>query len=106
MPAITGLANIYLQEQFAKAYPVALLARNPDNYKDIVDEINKSGGKAIGISTDVSDSASVKAAFKQIEQELGESCSAAVFNASGGFRREPFLNTDETTFVTAMSVSG
>jgi len=74
MPEMTGLASTYLQEQFAKAYPVALLARNPDNYKDIVDEINKSGGKAIGISTDVSDSASVKAAFKQIEQELGESC--------------------------------
>lgn len=91
--------------KFAKAYPIALLARNPDNYKDIVEEINSSGGKAIGISTDVSDSVSVKAAFKQIEQELGGSCSAAIFNASGGFRRAPFLDTDENTFVNAMSVS-
>jgi len=92
--------------KFAKAYPVALLARTPANYESIVEEINASGGKAIGISTDVSDSASVKAAFKQIESELGGSCSAAVFNASGGFVRKPFLETEEKAFVTSMSVSG
>ena len=91
--------------KFAKAYPVALLARTPANYESIVEEINASGGKAIGISTDVSDSASVKAAFKQIESELGGTCSAAVFNASGGFVRKPFLETEEKAFVTGMSVS-
>lgn len=92
--------------KFAKAYPVALLARNPDNYESIVQEINSSGGKAIGISTDVSSSASVKQAFQQIEKELGDSCAAAVFNASGGFKRAPFLETDEETFYKSMSVSG
>lgn len=92
--------------KFAKAYPVALLARNPDNYDSIVQEINSSGGKAIGISTDVSSSASVKQAFQQIEKELGCSCAAAVFNASGGFKRAPFLETDEETFYKSMSVSG
>jgi len=94
-----------LAVKFSKAYPVALLARTPGNYESIVEEINKSGGKAIGISTDVSDSASVKRAFKQIEEELGSQCAAGVFNASGGFKRAPFLETDEQTFVNSMSVS-
>jgi NAD(P)-dependent dehydrogenase (short-subunit alcohol dehydrogenase family) len=91
--------------KFSQAYSVALLARSPASYESIVEEINKNGGKAIGISTDVSDSASVKKAFKQIEEELGSTCSAAVFNASGGFKRAPFLETDEQTFVNSMSVS-
>ena len=52
--------------RFAQAYPVVLLARNPDNFNSLVEEINKSGGKAIGISTDVSSPDSVKAAFQKI----------------------------------------
>ena len=68
---------------FAKAYPVALLARSPANYEDLAKEINSSGGKAIGISTDVSDEKSVKSAFEKIQKEFGDVCAAAIFNASG-----------------------
>lgn len=93
--------------KFALAYPVILLARSPASYEPLVEEINKSGGKAIGISTDVSDSKSVKSAFEQIEQEFkGVGCAAAIFNASGGFVRKPFLETSEEAFVNAMTVSG
>ncbi|KAI7093472.1 hypothetical protein KC352_g39842, partial [Hortaea werneckii] len=55
--------------KFASAYPVVLLARNPDNYNNLVDEIKKDGGQAIGISTDVSSPDSMKQAFSKIEQE-------------------------------------
>ena len=61
----TGAA---IARKFAAAYPVALLARNPDNYNGLVKEINDSGGKAIGVSTDVSDPDSVKAAFEKIQR--------------------------------------
>jgi len=78
--------------KFAKAYPVALLARNPANYESIVKEINASGGKAIGISTDVSSPQSVSDAFKEIEKEFqGKKLAAAVFNVGGKFIKKPFL---------------
>jgi len=71
----TGAA---IARKFAAAYPVVLLARNPDNYNDLVKEINGNGGVAIGVSTDVSDPASVKNAISQVEKEFGKEVGAAV----------------------------
>lgn len=84
----TGAA---VARRFAQAYPVALLARNPDNFNSLVDEINKSGGKAIGLSTNVADESSVKNAFSEIQKQFGGECAAAVFNASGPFQRKGLL---------------
>ncbi|KAI5928058.1 short chain dehydrogenase [Camillea tinctor] len=78
--------------RFAKAYPVVLLARRPESYQDTVAEINKAGGKAIGISTDATDQKSVDSAFETIKKELpGHKLAAAVFNAAAGFARKSFL---------------
>lgn len=99
----TGAA---VARRFATAYPVVLLARNPSNYEDLAKEINSSGGKALGISTDISSSQSVKAAFAQIEKEFsGAGIAAAVFNASGAFQRKPFLELTEDQFATGLDVS-
>lgn len=67
-----------MARKFAAAYPVVLLARNPDNFESLAKEINSSGGKAIGISTDVSDSKSVKNAVETIKKEFGSDVGAAV----------------------------
>ena len=78
---------------------MALLARNPHNYESVVREIADSGGKAIGISTDVSNAASVKDAFAQIAQAFPEApLAAAVYNVGGGFVRKPFLELTEEEF--------
>ena len=78
--------------KFAKIYPVALLARNPANYESIVEEINTAGGKAIGVSTDVSSASSVKNAFAEIQKEFkGKTLAAAIYNVGGKFVRKPFL---------------
>lgn len=75
------------------------MARTPENYEGLVTEINKSGGKAIGISADVSSEESMKAAFKKIEEEhKGATCAAAVFNASGRFVRGPLLEMKPEDF--------
>jgi NAD(P)-dependent dehydrogenase (short-subunit alcohol dehydrogenase family) len=71
----TGAA---IAKKFALKYPVVLLARNPENYESLVQEINSSGGKAIGVSTDVSDSTSVQNAFKKVKAEFGDNVGAAV----------------------------
>jgi len=101
----TGAA---VAKKFAASYPVVLLARNPDNFESLAEEINKSGGKAIGISTDIADSKSVKAAFGEIEKEFGAEvgAAAAVFNASGRFVRKPFLELTEDDFTAGLDVSG
>ena len=92
--------------KFAAAYPVVLLARNPENYESLVQEINKSGGKAIGISTDVSSPESLKDAFGKIEQEYkGASIAAAIFNASGRFVRKPLLEMSVEDFGAGWEVS-
>ena len=94
--------------RFAKTYPVALLARSAQSYEPLVQEINSSGGKAIGISTDVADTESVRKAFEGIKNELGGeelSAAAAIFNASGPFVRKPFLETKLDDFVSSWDVS-
>lgn len=93
--------------KFAKSYPVALLARNPANYESIVKEINSAGGKAIGISTDVSSAESVKNAFAEIKKEFaGKKLAAAVFNVGGRFVRKPFLELTEEEYVTGYEANG
>ncbi|KAJ6073689.1 uncharacterized protein N7446_001466 [Penicillium canescens] len=79
-----------IARKFGKAYSVVVLARNPDNFDPVVQEINASGGQAFGISTDVSDSKSVNAAFDKIASQYPSSkVVAAVFNTGGGFVRKP-----------------
>ncbi|RMZ76324.1 hypothetical protein DV738_g4974, partial [Chaetothyriales sp. CBS 135597] len=92
--------------RFAQHYSVALLARKADNYEPIVKEINDAGGKAIGISTDVADGKSVKAAFEQIKKESGGKVVAAVFNVGGQFIRKPFLELTEQEFVDGFEANG
>lgn len=78
--------------KFAKTYPVVLLARKPESYASVVDEIKKSGGQAVGISTDTADPKSVASAFEAIEKELPDKkLAAAIFNVGAGFSRKGFL---------------
>ncbi len=93
--------------KFAKAYPVALLARNPANYENIVKEINNAGGKAIGISTDVTSESSVKNAFAEIQKEFkGKKLAAAIFNVGGGFVRKPFLELSLQEYEAGYAANG
>lgn len=99
LPACPPLPDDILTEvgraaavRFAKAYPVVLLARRPESYHDIVDEIKQSGGQAIGITADATDEAAVNAAFETIKKELpGSRLAAAIYNVNGGFARKPFF---------------
>ncbi|KAF2855996.1 NAD(P)-binding protein [Plenodomus tracheiphilus IPT5] len=93
--------------KFAQTYPVVLLARKPENFASLASEINSSGGKAIGISTDVSDASSLRNAVDTIKKEFGDDvgAAAAIFNASGPFLRKPFLEIPPEVFVQSLAVS-
>ena len=51
----------------------------------------------MGISTDVSDSKSLKGMLEKVKWEHGNDvrCAAAIFNVSGPFARKPFLDLTE-----------
>ena len=93
--------------KFAQKYSVALLARNPANYESLVKEIEAAGGKAIGISTDCSDGASVKKAFEQLKSAMGGAkLTAAIYNVGGRFVRKPFMELNEEDFVAGFEANG
>ncbi len=80
--------------RFAKAYPVVLISRKPENYTSLAAEIKAQGGTAVGVSADTADPASLTAAFDTIRAELpGLKLAAAIYNAAAGFPVKPFLET-------------
>ncbi|MCJ1446722.1 MAG: hypothetical protein MMC23_007228 [Stictis urceolatum] len=91
-------------KKFAQKYPVVLMARSPENYESLVKEIESSGGKATGISTDVTSTESVKKAFEQVKS-IGP-VAAVVFNVGGRFVRKPFLELTEDEFDAGFSANG
>ncbi|KAL8900126.1 MAG: hypothetical protein Q9192_001236 [Flavoplaca navasiana] len=83
-----------LARKFASVYAINLLARNPNNYTPIMDEINHAGNTALGISTDVTDAQSVSAAFEQKEAQLlvlGRALVTVVYNVGGELVTTPLL---------------
>jgi NAD(P)-dependent dehydrogenase (short-subunit alcohol dehydrogenase family) len=93
--------------KFAATYPVVLISRSASSYESIVSEINKNGGKAIGVAADVADSASLKSAFETIKKELGDAkLAAAVYNVGGGFTRKPFLQLTEKEYTAGYESNG
>lgn len=101
----TGAA---VARRFAQTYPVVLLARSASNYEPVVDEINKSGGKAVGISADITNEESVNGAFDQIKKDGGDELgvAAAVFNLGGGFAKNPFLELTKEEFESGWKSNG
>ena len=75
--------------QIVSRCPFSSKPREPQN---LVQEINSSRRKAIGIPTDISSEDYVKAAFERIEEEYDDAlCAAAIYIASSAFVRKPFL---------------
>lgn len=80
--------------RFSESYPVVLLARRPESYNDVVAQINKAGGKAIGITADATDASSLASAFESIMKEFENlQLVAAIYNVRPNLRpsRKPFL---------------
>jgi len=100
----TGTA---VAKRFSSIYNVIVLARNPDSYKDAVEEIEKTGGSALGLSVDVTNEESVKDAFKVMEKKFpGLPLAAGVFNVGGKFVKRPFLEQDPDQMLSNLKANG
>jgi NAD(P)-dependent dehydrogenase (short-subunit alcohol dehydrogenase family) len=69
--ASSGLGARFAQVLAANGAAVALVARRADRLRDLQQQIEKAGGKAIAVEGDVLDRASMTRAFDQIENALG-----------------------------------
>lgn len=102
-PSNRNIQGASIARRFAQTYSVVLLSRSSSSYEPLVQEINSSGGQAVGISTDVSDANSVNAAFDQIANKFPSSqLAATIFNPGGGFVRKPFLELTEEDYTSAL----
>ena len=80
--------------RFSEEYPVVLLARRSEIYSDVVAQINKAGGRAIGINADATDESSLTSAFETIKKEFESfQVVSAIYNVRPNSRpsRNPFL---------------
>ncbi|PWY96066.1 oxidoreductase [Aspergillus sclerotioniger CBS 115572] len=87
----TGAA---LARRFAQRYPVVLLARSQSTLDPLVQDINRSGGSALGIPADVAHTDQFSSTLAQIRTHFGSEprVAAAIFNVASKFSRNPFLD--------------
>ncbi|KAI4646174.1 uncharacterized protein J4E79_010683 [Alternaria viburni] len=69
--------------KFSQTYPVVLLARTPESFSSLAEEINKSGGHALGIATDVSSAQSLSSSLSKIKSAFLTDVLAVVAQGCG-----------------------
>jgi NAD(P)-dependent dehydrogenase (short-subunit alcohol dehydrogenase family) len=67
-----GVGRAAVAEFARKGYDVAILARGQAGLDGAVTEVEKEGGRGLGVPTDVADDEAVESAAQRIEDELGE----------------------------------
>jgi NAD(P)-dependent dehydrogenase (short-subunit alcohol dehydrogenase family) len=75
---------------------VALLSRADDDFGAAVESVERHGRRALAIAVDVGDATAVRAAFEQVERELGPI--DAVHNNAGISMVAPLVETDDAMF--------
>lgn len=87
-----AVAHRFAREGFA----VGLMARSFEQLTQVQSEIEQSGGKALSVTVDATDPASVKAAFEQVRSQFG-SPEVFVYNA-GAFKMAGILELTPEQF--------
>jgi NAD(P)-dependent dehydrogenase (short-subunit alcohol dehydrogenase family) len=88
-----GLGRHFAEVLAGAGARVAIAARRMDRVAEAVAEIEAAGGRALGVEMDVTDAASVEAAFALVEDEA-DTVTVLVNNA-GIAVTKPFLEYDE-----------
>lgn len=105
--AICGIGpgnGAHLARRFAEGgQAIALMARSTEISEQLASEIGAAGGKALVVSMDVADPASVAAGFAKVRGELGE-VDTLIQNAAMG-HRGPFMEIAPEDFNNGLQVS-
>lgn len=103
MGAGLGLGAATAHRFAREGFAVALMARSEDKLAQIQSDIEKSGGRALSVTVDVTDPASVTAAFEQVKSKL-DAPSVFIYNA-GIFQVNGILDITPEKFEYAWKVN-
>ncbi len=91
-----GLGAAIARRFAGEGYAVALMARRAESVAAVREEIEASGGEALPVSTDATDSGSVAASFERVRNDLGDP-EVFVYNA-GAFQMGGVLEVSPAQF--------
>jgi len=94
--ASAGIGDAIVRDLVKYGINVVALARRMERLETLKDQLKDEAGKVIPIKCDVSDKASIDAAFEQIEKEVG-TIQILVNNAGIALMHGMFGDDDETT---------
>jgi NAD(P)-dependent dehydrogenase (short-subunit alcohol dehydrogenase family) len=103
--ASAGLGRAIVREFAARGDNVALLARGEDGLAGAVDEVEKAGGTALAVETDVADPNAVEAAAGQVTDRFGgldvwvNNAFSSVFGPAWEIDPAEFRRTTEVTYL-------
>ncbi len=103
--ASAGLGRAIAKQFGARGARVALLARGKEGLDAAAADIEKLGGEALSLSTDVSDSAAVESAAEKAEQQLGpidiwvNNAMVSVFSPVKEMKPEEYKRATDVTYL-------
>lgn len=103
--ASSGVGRATAQAFARRGAAIGLIARGPEALHATEAEVEKLGGRALALSTDVADADAVEAAAEMIEQRLGpidvwvNNAMASVFAPVGEIAAEEFRRVTEVTYL-------
>lgn len=106
--ASAGIGRAVAREFASRGWRVALLARGLDGLEGARDDVERLGGQAMVIPTDVADAAQVEAAAARVEAEWGpidvwvNDAMATIFSDSLQITPEDFRRATEVTYLGAV----
>ena len=104
--ASSGIGEATARTLASQGAAVAIVARRKDRLDELADEIERNGGRALAIETDVTDQAQANAAVARTVQELGRL--DTVVNNAGVMLLGPLLDApiDEWDRMIALNLQG
>jgi NAD(P)-dependent dehydrogenase (short-subunit alcohol dehydrogenase family) len=103
--ASAGVGRAAVREFAKHGFSVGLMARGRDGLEGARREVEKSGGEALVLPTDVADAAQVEAAAEQVESKLGpidvwvNNAMASVFSPIREMTADEFKRVTEVTYL-------
>jgi len=101
--ASSGVGEHFAKMLSARGAKVVCAARRLDRLNDLVSSIQADGGQALAVAMDVTDRATIKAAFDAAEQTFGTP-DAVICNA-GATGTQPFLEMEQAVWDNVIDVN-
>lgn len=101
--AASGIGRATAEQLAAKSRALALVDTNQERLNEVVAACQRSSGRTLGFTCDVTDEAAVARASRQIREELG--AAAILINCAGIGQFAPFLEIEPSAWARMLQVN-